>query len=549
MAGFWLAGGELVFTLLDQEAWTFTVHSRLALTGLPRGANSVGAVEQADGTWRVYLGVGDGTPYRTWKGSSRDPEYQPYTGAGIWHGGLPYSALYVTAVSADVAQQLETPQRASHRDRDVRSGLNQIVRADLGRGEAAVITGSAFGGLHYFQEDTPQGWQPRRLAARPDGIAQRHPTIYPRPMAFPNGEGRLTELLVGGEGGIYYYHFTGGFTPSGQPVYAEPVFALEANAKLYGGTLPVPNIVDWDGDGDLDMVAGNSEGLVLFFENTGDNGAPKFQPGVPLWAGDEMIHVQPGYRLDIQGPGEARWGYTCPTVVDWNGDGLPDIVMSDSTARHHVYLNVGTATAPRLAPAHPLYYEGLDMFGTWRVQPAAGRLDGRMAYVALDGDDQFHLYWQVDVYNLLDGGKLRLDTGEPIYANFLQGGGTGRLKLSLVDWDRDGATDILVGTPRHGSVPHPETGLPQSLGLPGSAVLLLRNTGTDAAPEFAFPKLMAFKGAPIFLGQHACGPAVAPFRGMDQADLVVAEEEGRFRFYKREDLSLFDAKDYVKPAE
>jgi hypothetical protein len=257
---------------------------------------------------------------------------------------------------------------------------------------------------------------------------------------------------------------------------------------------------------------------VTFFANTGNNDTPQFDPGVPLWAGDEMIHVQPGYRLDIQGPGEARWGYTCPTVVDWNSDSLPDIVMSDSTARHHVYLNVGTKTEPKLAPAHPLYFDGLDMFGTWRVQPAAAKLNGRMAYVALDEDDQFHLYWQVDAFNLTEGGKLRLDTGEPIYANFLHAGGTGRLKLSLVDWDRDGATDVLVGTPRHGSVPHPETGLPQSLGLPGSAVLLLRNTGTDAEPKFAFPKLMAFKGQPIFLGQH-----------------------------RREDLSLFDAKDY-KPA-
>lgn len=36
----------------------------------------------------------------------------------------------------------------------------------------------------------------------------------------------------------------------------------------------------------------------------------------------------------LQGPGEANWGHTCPTVVDWNRDGLADIVMSDSTATH-----------------------------------------------------------------------------------------------------------------------------------------------------------------------------------------------------------------------
>lgn len=538
--GLWLSDGNLVWTRYDRDAESFVEPRPLALSGLPRSPDAVGAAEKPDGTWAVYLGVGDGTPYKTSKAGSRDADYFPYDGAGIWHGGQPYSALYTLTVSVDGSAQLGDAVRASHRDRDVRMGMNQIAAVHFGA-DTAIVSGSCFGELHVFHEKATGDWAPRAMAVGEDGITLRHPTIYPRPMTYPNGDGNWCDLLVGGEGGLYYYAWTGRTTERGQPVYAAPTFALESNAKLYGGTLPVTNVVDWDGDGDLDIVAGNSEGLVQFFENTGDNEAPALLPGVPLYAGDEMIHVQPGYKLDIQGPGEARWGYTCPTVIDWNSDGTLDIVMSDSTARHHVYLNVGSATAPKLAPARALYYEGLDMHGAWRVQPAAGKLDGRMAYIALDEEDQFHLYWQVDAFNLLDGGKILLDTGEPIFANYLKAGGTGRLKLSLVDWDRDGAQDLLVGTPRHASVPHPKTGLPQSLGLPGAAELLLKNTGTDAAPKFAFPKLMAFKGKPIFLGQHACGPAIAPFRGMDNADLIVAEEEGRFRFYRREDLSLMDA--------
>ena len=108
--------------------------------------------------------------------------------------------------------------------------------------------------------------------------------------------------------------------------------------------------------------------------------------------------------------------------------------------------------------------------------------------------------------------------------------------------------DLIVGTPRHGSVPYPETGLPQSLGLPGSAVLLLKNTGNDTEPKFAFPKLLTVKGKPVFLGQHACGPAVAPFRGEKLAALIVAEEEGRLRYYKREYIEFKDIAD-IDPAD
>src|SRR5690606_13007154 len=114
-----------------------------------------------------------------------------------------------------------------------------------------------------------------------------------------------------------------------------------------------------------------------------------------------------------------------------------------------------------------------DLHGTWRVQPAVGRLDGRMAYVILDDEDEFRLFWRIDDWNVEDGGKLRLTDGSTIRGNFLAAGGTGRLKLVLADWDGDGIQDLLVGTPRHGSVPNPETGLPQSKGLPGSAVLWL----------------------------------------------------------------------------
>ncbi len=225
-------------------------------------------------------------------------------------------------------------------------------------------------------------------------------------------------------------------------------------------------------------------------------------------------------------------------MTDWNGDGVPDIVSSDATARHVVFLNLGTKTAPRLDVARPLFCEGLELHGTWRVRPAAARWGGRTAYVALDDDDQFHVYWRIDDFNVRDGGKLRLEDGAAIGANFLAAGGTGRTKFTLTDWDGDGVTDLLVGTPRHGSVPVPAKGLPQSKGLPGSAVLWLRNTGTDAAPRFAWPLLLQVNGKPIYFGQHECSVAVTTLGGTDgRMNLLVGDEEGRVHFFRHAEIS------------
>lgn len=540
----WIAGTELVHTVYDKGKQAFVEAGRIAIEGLPRNPSNLTVLENPDNTVEVLLEIGDGAPYMPADFSGRDARYQPYDGAGLWRGGYPYASLWALTLPEFFEGPAENPRQISATAREVRHTYSHLAVVDLGTGhERDVIGGSLFGNFYYYRNRSRQGidLDALRYAVNERGIAHRHPLIDPGPVAYPNGQNRRADLIAGGEGGLYWYQFTDAFTDNGSPVYRDPMPVLQEDALLFGGSLPVPNVVDWDGDGAMDIVSGNSEGRVLFFRNAGSNAAPAFLPGTPVAADGHAIHVQPGYRLDIQGPGEARWGYTCPAVADWNGDGLPDLLMSDSTARHTVLINRGTATAPALERGHPLYYDGLDLYGTWRVKPAVAPLDGHMAYVALDEDDEFHLYWRVDDYNVRDGGKLRLDSGAPIRANFLHAGGTGRLKLNLADWDRDGLVDLIVGTPRHGSVPDPEKGLPQSLGLPGSAVLFLRNTGTNAAPVFQFPKLMAFHGDPLFLGQHACGPAIADFGGPEGPDLIVGEEGGRFLYYHRADLSLTES--------
>ncbi len=540
--GLWLWRGRVVHTILDKQRLTFEKRNTIRLKGLPRGARSLAALFNPDGSVELLLEVGDVTRYRQPGPSWRSPDYTPYNGRGMWRGGLPYVGMYAVTLPAVFEGPAADARLISKTEREVRFQYGRLAVVDLGEGRHRdVLTGSRLGPFHYYRNLSATGVKlaPKVHAVNEQGIARRHPTIHPTPIAYPNPDTGLSDLIVGGEGGLYWYRVTGRFDDEDKPFFDAPVPVLEEDAALYAGSLPVTNCVDWDGDGDKDIIAGNSEGFILFFENRGDNSAPRFLPGVRLEAGGREIHVQPGYRLDIQGPAEARWGYVCPTVVDWNQDGLLDIVMSDSTARHTVFINEGSPGSPRLAPGEPLYYDGLDMHGMWRVQPAAGLMDGRMAYITLDKDDELHLYWQVDPRNLTDGFKLRSTWSKTMRGNGIDAGGTGRLKLVLTDWDLDGVKDLIVGTPRHGSIPSTWNGMPKILGLRGAAVLFLKNVGSESEPLFAYPKIFTYKGKALYFGGHSCGPAPADFGQANGPGLIIGEEEGRFFYFDRDDLALY----------
>ena len=76
-----------------------------------------------------------------------------------------------------------------------------------------------------------------------------------------------------------------------------------------------PYAVDWDGDGDLDIVAGNFQGT--FFVFTGE-GKGKFAPKA------EQLNDTEGKALKISGV------HSDPFIVDWDRDGDLDLVTGSS---------------------------------------------------------------------------------------------------------------------------------------------------------------------------------------------------------------------------
>ncbi len=93
-----------------------------------------------------------------------------------------------------------------------------------------------------------------------------------------------------------------------------------------------PNLVDWNGDGILDLVLGDDTGNVQFFEGTA-RGATNFKAPVYLIPQVKQSEGWTPIKRDPKSPigfSAKRPGVRVkPYVADWNGDGKLDLLVGD----------------------------------------------------------------------------------------------------------------------------------------------------------------------------------------------------------------------------
>lgn len=498
-----------------------------------------------DGKLDVIVGADDWTDYG-WDNA--------YDSTGKWtKGPLRGFVYFIRNTGTNEAPTFAPPVKLMAGDQALETfGWPCPNFADFdGDGDLDLICGEFLDGFTYF-ENIGTRTEPRYAPGRRVKTADGQPLAMDLEMIVPTAidwdKDGDTDLVVGDEDGrVALIENTGKLSADRTPIFLTPHYFQQEADEVKFGALCTPVGVDWDGDGDIDIISGNTAGYIGFIENLSGPGveAPKWAAPKYLEADGRRIRIMAGPNGSIQGPAEAKWGYTTQSVADWDGDGLPDLLVNSILGKVVWYRNIGTRAAPKLAAEQPIEVEwdgaqpvlaygwlrpeGKALLTQWRTTPVGvdWNKDGLTDLIMLDQEGYLAFFERAKrdgklvllaPRRVFVGDQLlptdpptkfvQTGPGEPLWMNKNPAGKSGRRKLCVVDWDGDGQLDFLVNA---------------------ANAAFLRQTGAHDGKWF-------FKDMGLLSDRniegHDVSPAIVDFNGDGIPDFLGGAEDGHFYYLK-----------------
>lgn len=479
-----------------------------------------------DGQLDIIVGVGDWTAYG-WDDA--------YNLKGEWTNGPLHGWVFLIRQGLNKTWDPPVRIHADGKPIDV-FGRPSPNLADFDNdGDLDLLCGEFLDGFTYFKNSgtrtNPRYEAGRRLCYQGMPLHMDVEMIVPTAVDWDlDGD---VDLVVGDEDGRVALLEHTGTLEDGLPVFLPPEYFQQHAADVKFGALATPSVYDWDGDGDEDIICGNTAGQIAWIENSSHQGVekPRWEKPRLLKAGKQIIRIMAGSNGSIQGPCEAKWGYTTLSVGDWDHDTLPDLIVNSIWGKVIWYRNVGTREDPQLRPAQAIEVAwgddspprpawnwwkpmGNELITQWRTTPVVvdWNGDGLNDLVMLDHEG-YLCFWQRSLRSgkqiLLPPRRMFIDrSGLPIRLNDGYAGASGRRKLAVTDWDGDGDLDVLINSMNADFMENVSE-------KEGQVVLVNRN---------------AVAKRPI--AGHTSSPTVADFNNDQVPDLLVGAEDG-YLYYLR----------------
>lgn len=177
------------------------------------------------------------------------------------------------------------------------------------------------------------------------------------------------DLLIGNsEGTIYYFQNLG----SPEQAIWGPYYAIE-DAEVNENSHPA--LADLDGDGDYDLAVGAADGYIYFYDNVGSSESPDWDYSYPLFTGEN----------------DDRTIY----FSDLDDDGDFDLSVGDGDlATLYYYQNIGSSTQETWAPNPTLYSGIVPEYGT---SPAIADLNGDLCPDLVVGGNSGRLFYYKNI--------------------------------------------------------------------------------------------------------------------------------------------------------